>query len=171
MAEHLKGQLRQVRISDKRQITIPSDLFKEMDFGDYAYLECTSDGLLLKPIRIKDGEVLGEQFRRDAEREKVSRFIAAECACFPAIVCAYLFGSFARGDFIAESDIDVRLEYDKTAPFTLFEVAQFQKHLERVTNRSVDVVTAKQLKNPNLAASIEREKVLVYERELSPYVC
>lgn len=50
------------------------------------------------------------------------------------------------------------------APFTLFEVSQFQKHLERACGRAVDVVTAKQIKNPNLAAAIEREKVLVYER-------
>ena len=48
--------------------------------------------------------------------------------------------------------------------FTLFEVSQFQKHLERACGRAVDVVTAKQIKNPNLAAAIEREKVLVYER-------
>ena len=75
-----------------------------------------------------------------------------------------MFGSFARGDFTAESDVDVRLEYDKAAPFSLFEVAQFQKHLERATGRSVDVVTAKRLKNPNFEAAIEREKVLVYER-------
>lgn len=46
------------------------------------------------------------------------------------------------------------------APFTLFEVSQFQKHLERAMRRAVDVVTAKQIKNPNLAAAIEREKVL-----------
>ena len=75
-----------------------------------------------------------------------------------------MFGSFARGDFAAESDVDVRLEYDGVAPFTLFEVSQFQKHLERACGRAVDVVTAKQIKNPNLAAAIEREKVLVYER-------
>ena len=60
--------------------------------------------------------------------------------------------------------MDVRLEYDGAAPFTLFEVSQLQKHLERACGRAVDVVTAKQIKNPNLAAAIEREKVLVYER-------
>ena len=77
---------------------------------------------------------------------------------------ATCLGPFARGDFAAESDVDVRLEYDGVAPFTLFEVSQFQKHLERACGRAVDVVTAKQIKNPNLAAAIEREKVLVYER-------
>ena len=38
------------------------------------------------------------------------------------------------------------------------------KSTSNVRWRAVDVVTAKQIKNPNLAAAIEREKVLVYER-------
>jgi hypothetical protein len=100
----------------------------------------------------------------EEERTRVLDAVARECARFEAITRGYVFGSFARGDFVAESDVDVRLEYDQEAPFTLFEVAQFQKHLERACGRAVDVVTAKQVKNPNLAAAIEREKVLVYER-------
>ena len=100
----------------------------------------------------------------ETERAHVLEAVASECARFAAITKGYVFGSFARGDFAAESDVDVRLEYDGAAPFTLFEVSQFQKHLERACGRAVDVVTAKQIKNPNLAAAIEREKVLVYER-------
>ena len=49
-------------------------------------------------------------------------------------------------------------------PFNLHDLFQFAKRIERMTGRKVDVVSTKDLKNESLAAAIEREKVLVYER-------
>lgn len=215
MAEAAHRASRRVRISSKRQITIPAKTYRDMGFAEYALLEETSEGLLIKPLQVQDeglsldilrqlidegyeGEELVERFAAvcprvlrfsdlaspdtpargsnlderslaeqepGGERARILQVVAEEAAKFAAITRAFVFGSFARGDFTAESDIDVRLEYDEAAPFSLFEVAQFQKRIERLTGRSVDVVTAKRLKNPNLAAAIEREKVLAYERE------
>ncbi|TJW10302.1 nucleotidyltransferase domain-containing protein [Parvibacter caecicola] len=213
MAEPVRVPSRRIKVSSKRQITIPADAYKKLGFSEYALMEQTEDGLLITPVKVEDermslevlrslvaegyeGEALVERYAAvcprvihfedvkanspmeksatelqvpswgpcEDERAHVLDAVAQECARFAAITRGYVFGSFARGDFAGQSDVDVRLEYDKEAPFTLFEVAQFQKHLERVTGRGVDVVTAKQVKNPNLAASIEREKVLVYER-------
>lgn len=214
MAKTARHAPQRIRISSKRQITIPAKAYREMGFSEYALLEETPEGLLIKPLQVQDegmsldilrqlidegyeGEELVERYAAACprvlrfsdiagqnpsgsekasgghssvrqgsgeERARVLRAVAEEAANFAAITRAYVFGSFARGDFTAESDVDVRLEYDKAAPFSLFEVAQFQKHLERATGRSVDVVTAKRLKNPNFEAAIEREKVSVYER-------
>ncbi len=213
MGETARIEPQRIRISSKRQITIPSKAYKDMGFKEYAWIEQTDEGLLIKPLSVDDedislsvlkklvaegyeGEALVERYAavcppvirfedakrdsvvgekavalpvpvaadREGERARVFDAVAQECARFAAITKGYAFGSFARGDFTEESDVDVRLEYDKAAPFTLFEVSQFQKHLERACGRSVDVITAKGVKNPNLAAAIEREKVLVYER-------
>ncbi len=228
MAEVARMAPQRIKVSSKRQITIPAKAYKDMGFTEYALIEQTDEGLLIKPLKVEDegvsldvlrrliaegyeGEALVERYAavcphviqfedakaakvadgsdaseakrlskvangdcasdsgmareaRETERTHVFEAVARECARFAAITKGYVFGSFARGDFAAESDVDVRLEYDRAAPFTLFEVSQFQKHLERVCGRAVDVVTAKQIKNPNLAAAIEREKVLVYER-------
>ncbi|MEC4176549.1 nucleotidyltransferase domain-containing protein [Adlercreutzia sp. R7] len=212
MAETARMAPQRIKVSSKRQITIPAKAYKDMGFTEYALIEQTDEGLLIKPLKVEDegisldvlrrliaegyeGEALVKRYAaacprvvqfedakasqvvkedrapgsgpaleaREIERAHVLDAVAAECARFAAITKGYVFGSFARGDFAAESDVDVRLEYDKTAPFTLFEVSQFQKHLERVCGRAVDVVTARQIKNPNLADAIEREKVLVYE--------
>lgn len=215
MAEVGRLQPQRIRVSSKRQITIPAKAYKEMGFSEYALIEQTDEGLLIKPLKVEDeglsldilrrlidegyeGEALVERYAqvcprvlkfsdiardrdgcserstgldglsdagRSREWGRVLKAVAEEATKFAAITRAFVFGSFARGDFTEASDVDVRLEYDKEAPFSLFEVAQFQKHLERLTGRSVDVVTAKQVKNPNLAAAIEREKVLVYERQ------
>lgn len=231
-----------VRVSSKRQITIPAKLYKKLGFAEYAWIEETEDGLLVKPLKVEnedvslavlrqlvdeglEGDDLVERYRQvcprvvnfqdlvrggsrrtnreggpgggsdrsivanvaaaasaadtcsgdgrvepsgrsaDVECERVRDVVARAAAQFPAIRAAYLFGSFARGEFSDESDVDVRIEYDSDGSFRLRELAQFQKRIERGTGRNVDVVSARHLKNEGLARAIEREKVLVYERE------
>lgn len=199
MAQSTLASPQTVRISSKRQITIPSKLYKKKGFAEYAWVEETEDGLLLKPIKVEDedvslfvlrqlvaagfeGEELVECYRKACPHvaslrpsavekplassgECVREAIAQAAAAFPAIRKAYLFGSFARGTFGDESDVDVRIEYDADGSFSLRELAQFQKRIEQATGREVDVVSARRLKNESLEAAIEREKVLVYERE------
>lgn len=213
MADTARAMPQRIKVSSKRQITIPAKVYKDMGFTEYALIEQTDEGLLVKPLKVEDegvsldvlrrliaegyeGEELVERYAAvcprvirfsdlqdsasasvptpseaasdescEGERDRVLAAVAQECRKYEAITRGYVFGSFARGDFAAESDVDVRLEYDKAAPFSLFEVAQFQKHVERMTGRDVDVVTARKVKNSNLAAAIEREKVLVYERQ------
>lgn len=212
-AERLQPQ--RIRVSSKRQITIPAKAYRELGFKEYALIEQTDEGLLIKPLEVAnehasleilrglveeglEGEELLARYAEACERvvdfnscrsvrdglapgrvpaegagsgeqlgeqQAVAEAVAHESAQYPAITRAYVFGSFARGDYGPESDVDVRLEYDDRGRFTLFEVAQFQKHLERATGREVDVITACHLKNKALEAAIEREKVLVYERK------
>lgn len=83
---------------------------------------------------------------------------------FPAIEKVFLFGSFARGEETPESDIDLRLEIAEESTFSLFDLNRFKTNIEKETGRSVDAITAKELKNPNLVRTIEKEKVLLYER-------
>ena len=52
---------------------------------------------------------------------------------------AYLFGSFARGEHMPDSDIDLRLVCGNTMTFgTLYELSH---ELERELGRKVDIVT------------------------------
>ena len=100
---------------------------------------------------------------RSQELHAVRDAIAQSAERFPAIKKAYLFGSFAREDFDEESDIDIRIERDGGA--RLRELAHFADSIERATGRSVDVVSSRTISDPGLAAAIERDKELVYERE------
>lgn len=96
---------------------------------------------------------------------EISQVVSREAAKFPAIRKVILFGSFARGEAARESDIDLRLEIDRSGTFSLYDLARFQKAVNRATSREVDALTADTVKNENLAAAIAREGVTVYERE------
>ncbi|MCI8366388.1 MAG: hypothetical protein HFJ66_02140 [Eggerthellaceae bacterium] len=214
MAETARLGPQRIRVSSKRQITIPAKAYKSMGFSEYALIEQTDEGLLIKPLHVDDermsltvlrrliaegyegeelleryaqvcprvirfsdlsddvapenepaGEVESAEEARSRERERIFEAVSAECERFPGIARGYIFGSFARGDFVESSDVDVRIEFDEGAVFSLRDLGHFCKHLERITGRSVDVVNARKIKNPNLASTIEREKVLVYERQ------
>lgn len=99
------------------------------------------------------------------QRAEAIDAIARAARLFPAVRTATLFGSFARGTQRDSSDIDVRIELDRTMPFNLHDLAQFAKLIEQDTGREVDVVSADPIKNKGLRDAIEREGVVVYERK------
>lgn len=51
-----------------------------------------------------------------------------------------VFGSFARGDQSADSDIDISIVLNRKVPVGLFEFARMQFYLEDVLGRKVDLV-------------------------------
>ena len=48
---------RTIKISSKRQITIPAPLYEELGFKDYALCTWTEDGLLIQPVPVEDEDV------------------------------------------------------------------------------------------------------------------
>jgi len=65
-----------------------------------------------------------------------------------------VFGSVARGEADAESDVDVVFETDRP---NLFRTSSLRQELQGLLNRPVDVVRLRTRMNPTLRASIERE--------------
>jgi predicted nucleotidyltransferase len=70
----------------------------------------------------------------------------------------WLFGSAAREELNAGSDIDILVDF--AAPVTLFELARLRRRVESLLGRSVDLVTRDALK-PQLREQILREAVRV----------
>lgn len=68
----------------------------------------------------------------------------------------WLFGSAAREELRAGSDIDILVDF--IAPVTLFEFTRLRRYLESLLDRSVDLVTRDALK-PQLREQILREAV------------
>ena len=59
------------------------------------------------------------------------------------------------------SDIDFLLEMDEKA--NLFQLVSIKLHLEKLLNRSVDLVTTNGI-SPRIKPYIDQDKVLIYER-------
>jgi len=71
---------------------------------------------------------------------------------------AAIFGSLARGEARADSDVDVLLDLDPERPMGIFEYARLKIYIRELLGGCSDVVNRKTLK-PLLRDSILREAV------------
>ncbi len=71
-----------------------------------------------------------------------------------------LFGSYARGNADAESDVDIYIEKGQIK--NLIPYFMFVNELEKILKCHVDVVTT-EIKDQNFLMSIQKEGVLLYE--------
>jgi hypothetical protein len=78
------------------------------------------------------------------------------------VLKAWLFGSFARGEETAESDVDILITLDYTRPVGLKFFGMYED-LKELLGRNVDLVTDHSLA---LFAreSVDKDKLLIYER-------
>lgn len=74
----------------------------------------------------------------------------------------YLFGSTARNENSASSDLDFLVELDKTKIIGLVEFIRIQMALEEAFHKKVDLITEDSL-SPHLAPFINQDKKLIYE--------
>ena len=77
------------------------------------------------------------------------------------IIRAAVFGSFARGESTKSSDIDLLVEFPKSA--TLLDLVGLTQDLETLLHRKVDVITYDSI-HPLLKEEILSEKVAIYEQ-------
>lgn len=75
---------------------------------------------------------------------------------------AWLFGSFARGEETANSDVDILVVLDHSQPVGL-EFFGMYEDLKELLGRNVDLVTERSLAS-FARKSVERDRRLVYER-------
>src|ERR1019366_2158877 len=71
---------------------------------------------------------------------------------------ASVFGSVARGEATAASDIDVLVELDEDRPMGIFEYARLKLHINELLDGGGDVVNRRTLK-PMLRDNILRDAI------------
>lgn len=79
------------------------------------------------------------------------------------VLKAWLFGSCSRGEETAESDVDILVTLDKSKPIGL-NFFRMLTDIEELLGRKVDLVSDASLL-PFARESVERDKILVYERQ------
>jgi predicted nucleotidyltransferase/DNA-binding XRE family transcriptional regulator len=74
---------------------------------------------------------------------------------------AWLFGSFARGDYRTSSDVDVMVEFKKDKRITLFDLAEIKQALQNQTGLEVDLVEKGAVKE-HAVGNVEKDLQLIY---------
>ncbi len=72
------------------------------------------------------------------------------------------FGSSARGEARPDSDIDLLVEYQPDAEWSLLDTARLREELAELFGRPVDLVRERNITNPYRLASIRRDRRLLY---------
>ncbi len=79
------------------------------------------------------------------------------------VLKAWLFGSFARGEQTADSDVDILFVPDMSQHFSLFTMGGMYMDLKDLLGREVDLVPEGSLL-PFAQETAEIDKKLIYER-------
>ena len=87
------------------------------------------------------------------------RSIAAPIAEQYGVAAMYLFGSYARGEATAASDLDFRIERGRIR--SLFELSAMYNDLSEGFQKNLDLLTSQNIE-PEFLAAIRPEEVLVY---------
>ncbi len=72
-----------------------------------------------------------------------------------------LFGSIARGDGVADSDVDLAAEFNPDARMDLFRLAALERRVAEIVGRRVDLLP-EPVEKPRLRANIERDRRLAF---------
>lgn len=97
-----------------------------------------------------------------AERERVLRVLRAHAAKIRArgVTRLRLFGSLARGEAGPESDVDLLIEVDPAATFTLVELAGLERFLSALLERPVEFASFDRMRErPRIWQRVRREAI------------
>lgn len=94
-------------------------------------------------------ETYKEQIRRLCKTHKVKSL--------------YSFGSVNTAGFTNESDVDLMVDFETNDPIEYTDnYFDLKFELERILNRSIDLLENKAIENPFLRENINKSKVLIY---------
>lgn len=85
------------------------------------------------------------------------------------LAAVYLFGSYARGDATAESDVDLLVDLTGAGINSLFQLGGLYTALEDALGTTIDLVTMDSLDEPtdrrsqlHFRESVKRERKMIY---------
>ena len=79
------------------------------------------------------------------------------------VVFIGVFGSFVRGDYKEDSDIDIAILYDKGKSKSLFDLIDLEEKLTRLLGRKVDLGIFDSI-SPYIINEVKKEMEVIYEK-------
>jgi uncharacterized protein len=75
---------------------------------------------------------------------------------------ASIFGSYARGQAGASSDLDILIEFEPS--ISLLTFVKYKRELEKLLGKKVDLLTPNSI-SPHILPKIQKDLKLIYERK------
>ena len=154
------------KMTSKGQLTVPVSIRKKLGIGagDQLLFYEREGQIILAPVTPAS---LAAAQAAAAQQHVYSleeiREIAVPIARRHQLKRLTLFGSYARGEATAQSDLDFRAAVP--ADFGMFRLSALQGDLEDAFHKKVDLITEGMLSDPlsgKLARNIEEDEVVLY---------
>jgi uncharacterized protein len=103
----------------------------------------------------------------DFARQVIATLRAHEPELRHAGICRLsLFGSVARGDSEAESDVDLAVEFDPDAEMDLIRLVALERRIGETLGRPVEILP-EPIESPRLRANVERDRRIAFQERLA----
>ena len=113
----------------------------------------TYRAILDKLNKLEDYSLLSLSFIKKTAREVFAKY--------PEVKCAYLYGSYARGDATSESDVDILVVNE---PMNI-EFYSMAAQLEKELHKQIDLQTHRQIgDNPSFIEEILKNGIRIYKK-------
>lgn len=119
-----------------------------------------TEEVAMEALQVAEEKVLYKN-KKNTNRDSVIKSISDFFKQDGRVSKAWIFGSFARGEYNNESDIDLMVVYSDKATGTLLDYADIKFHLENNLKLKVDLVEEGYVKS-FAKEPINRDKVLIY---------
>ena len=128
--------------------------------SDHIVYQLKDEEIALQALMVAEEKVLYQR-KGKTDHEGVIKVIRDFLEKDGRIAKAWLFGSFARGEERAGSDIDLMVSYSQKSSGTLLDYADIKYKLENLLNRKVDLVE-EGFASSFAAESINHDMVQIY---------
>ncbi len=158
---------RNERMPTREQVKALADFYKEQKneviiawLSDKLVNEVQDEDLALQAIQVAEEKVAYKISQRSDKNEiisKITDFLKKD----GRVEKAWIFGSFARGDDSADSDVDLMIRYSDKASGTLFDYADIQYRLQNLLQKKIDLSEEGYIK-PFAWKTIQKDLKLIY---------
>lgn len=155
------------RRANREQVLMLSEFFeiKEQDLlvawlSDKLVYAVQNEAVGLQALQVAESKVTYEK-RLHGDRIAMIKIINDFFHSDGRVSKAWLFGSYARGEEKAGSDVDLMISYSEKASGTLLDYADITYQLENLLNVKVDLVEEGFIKSYS-ENNINQDKLLIY---------
>ena len=129
--------------------------------SDKLIYEIDNEELAVEAFRVAE-EKIAYKKKPQLSKEQIIKIIREFLKKDGRVSKAWIFGSFARGDYNYKSDIDIMVRYSDKASGNLNDYADIKFFLENLIHKEIDLVEEGYIKSFAIE-NVERDKLLIYE--------